>query len=138
MIHAELGFPVGSSEMPMFGGAVYFEHIDISAAVLASILIGILAIFFSKTKIGRGLRMADDHQAALSVGISLNQIWVIVWFVAGIVALVGGFLGRPIGCIIRVTNYRFESIAGFNYWWFYLCSWRDLRRADHWIRRKNI
>ena len=91
MIHAELGFPVGSSEMPMFGGAVYFEHIDISAAVLASILIGILAIFFSKTKIGRGLRaVADDHQAALSVGISLNQIWVIVWFVAGIVALVGG------------------------------------------------
>ena len=91
MIHAELGFPTGSSEWPMFGGAVYFEHIDISAAVLASILIGILAIFFSKTKIGRGLRaVADDHQAALSVGISLNQIWVIVWFVAGIVALVGG------------------------------------------------
>ena len=51
----------------------------------------ILAVFFSKTKIGRGLRaVADDHQAALSVGISLNQIWVIVWFVAGIVALVGG------------------------------------------------
>ena len=91
MIHAELGFPVGITEMPMFGGAVYFEHIDISAAVLASILIGTLAIFFSKTKIGRGLRaVADDHQAALSVGISLNQIWVIVWFVAGIVALVGG------------------------------------------------
>ena len=91
MIHAELGFPVGSSEWPMFGGAVYFEHIDISAVVLASSLIGILAVFFSKTKIGRGLRaVADDHQAALSVGISLNQIWVIVWFVAGIVALVGG------------------------------------------------
>ncbi len=91
MIHAELGFPVGSSEWPMFGGAVYFEHIDISAVVLASSLIAILAVFFSKTKIGRGLRaVADDHQAALSVGISLNQIWVIVWFVAGIVALVGG------------------------------------------------
>lgn len=91
MIHAELGFPVGSTEWPMFGGAVYFEHIDISAVVLASSLIAILAVFFSKTKIGRGLRaVADDHQAALSVGISLNQIWVIVWFVAGIVALVGG------------------------------------------------
>jgi branched-chain amino acid transport system permease protein len=91
MIHAELGFPVGSSEWAMFGGAVYFEHIDISAVVLASSLIAILAVFFSKTKIGRGLRaVADDHQAALSVGISLNQIWVIVWFVAGIVALVGG------------------------------------------------
>ena len=60
-------------------------------------------MFFSKTKIGRGLRaVADDHQAALSVGISLNQIWVIVWFVAGIVALVTGifwgalFLGENI------------------------------------------
>ena len=65
--------------------------IDVSAAVIAVIMIVILAVFFSKTKIGRGLRaVADDHQASLSVGISLNQIWVIVWFVAGIVALVTG------------------------------------------------
>ncbi len=91
MITDELGLPNGSLEWPMFGGGVYFEMIDISAAVIASILIVILALFFSKTKIGRGLRaVADDHQAALSVGISLNQIWVIVWFVAGIVALVTG------------------------------------------------
>ena len=91
MIVNELGFPNGSLEWPMFGGGVYFEMIDISAAVIAVIMIVILAVFFSKTKIGRGLRaVADDHQAALSVGISLNQIWVIVWFVAGIVALVTG------------------------------------------------
>ena len=91
MITDELGLPNGSLEWPMFGGGVYFEMIDISAAVIASILIVILALFFSRTKIGRGLRaVADDHQAALSVGISLNQIWVIVWFVAGIVALVTG------------------------------------------------
>ena len=52
-----------------------------------------LAVFFSKTRIGRALRaVADDHQAALSVGISLNQIWVIVWFAAGIVALVTGIM----------------------------------------------
>ncbi len=91
MITDELGLPNGSLEWPMFGGGVYFEMIDISAAVIASIMIVILALFFSKTKIGRGLRaVADDHQAALSVGISLNQIWVIVWFVAGVVALVTG------------------------------------------------
>jgi branched-chain amino acid transport system permease protein len=91
MITEELGLPNGSVEWSMFGGGVYFEFIDIAAAVIATIMIIILAVFFSKTKIGRGLRaVADDHQAALSVGISLNQIWVIVWFVAGIVALVTG------------------------------------------------
>ena len=52
-----------------------------------------MAIFFQKTKIGRALRaVADDHQAALSVGISLNTIWVIVWSVSGIVALVAGIM----------------------------------------------
>ena len=52
-----------------------------------------LAIFFQKTRIGRALRaVADDHQAALSVGISLHTIWVIVWSVAGIVALVAGIM----------------------------------------------
>jgi len=91
MIHKELGIPTGSFEWPMFGGGVYFDLIDISAAVVAVILIVCLGLFFSRTKIGRGLRaVADDHQAALSVGISLNQIWVIVWFVAGVVALVTG------------------------------------------------
>ena len=94
MITNELGLPNGSLEWPVFGGGVYFEMIDVSAAVIAVIMIVILAVFFSKTKIGRGLRaVADDHQAALSVGISLNQIWVIVWFVAGIVALVTGIFG---------------------------------------------
>ena len=52
-----------------------------------------LGLFFQKTRIGRALRaVADDHQAALSVGISLNQIWVVVWFAAGIVALATGIL----------------------------------------------
>jgi len=53
----------------------------------------VLAVFFQKTRIGRALRaVADDHQAALSVGISLRTIWVIVWSVAGIVALVAGIM----------------------------------------------
>ncbi len=70
-----------------------FQHIDIAAAVIASLMIAALAVFFSKTRIGRALRaVADSHKAALSVGISLNQIWVIVWFTAGIVALVTGIM----------------------------------------------
>jgi branched-chain amino acid transport system permease protein len=77
----------------MLGGRVSFQHIDIAAAVIASAMIATLAVFFSKTRIGRALRaVADSHKAALSVGISLNQIWVIVWFTAGIVALVTGIM----------------------------------------------
>ena len=77
----------------MLGGPVRFQHIDIAAAVIASLMIAALAVFFSKTRIGRALRaVADSHKAALSVGISLNQIWVIVWFAAGIVALVTGIM----------------------------------------------
>ena len=55
--------------------------------------VAVLGLFFQKTRIGRALRaVADDHQAALSVGISLHQIWAIVWFAAGIVALVTGIM----------------------------------------------
>jgi branched-chain amino acid transport system permease protein len=63
------------------------------AAVMAAILVVTLAIFFQKTRVGRALRaVADDHAAALSVGISLRGIWVIVWTVAGIVALAAGII----------------------------------------------
>ncbi|MEO0327716.1 MAG: branched-chain amino acid ABC transporter permease [Pseudomonadota bacterium] len=93
MITKELGLPTGSSVWDVGGGAVIFQHIDIAAAIIAFLLILGLAIFFNKTRIGRALRaVADDHQAALSVGISLNQIWVIVWFAAGIVALATGIM----------------------------------------------
>ena len=96
MITEELGLPTGRFDIQMFpepAWPVTFLHIDIAAAVIAFILIVCLAVFFTKTKVGRALRaVADDHQAALSVGISLNQIWVIVWFAAGIVALTTGIL----------------------------------------------
>jgi branched-chain amino acid transport system permease protein len=94
MITEELGLPTGSTEVP-FGadGVVILQHIDIAAAVIALLLVAALALFFSRTRIGRALRaVADDHQAALSVGISLNQIWAIVWFAAGIVALATGIM----------------------------------------------
>ncbi len=93
MITAELMIPTGSSVWEPGGGIVIFQHIDIAAALIAAMLIVGVALFFSQTKVGRALRaVADDHQASLSVGISLNQIWVITWFAAGIVALVAGIM----------------------------------------------
>jgi branched-chain amino acid transport system permease protein len=66
---------------------------DLAAAGVAALLVAVLAVFFSRTRIGRALRaVADDHQAALAVGIPLQQIWAIVWGVAGAVALVAGLL----------------------------------------------
>jgi branched-chain amino acid transport system permease protein len=91
MIAEQLYLPKGSVTYKTLGGVVSLQKMDIAAAVIASIMVAGLAIFFSKTRIGRALRaVADSHSAALSVGISLEQIWVIVWFAAGLVALVTG------------------------------------------------
>ena len=93
MITEELGLPTGASDWEVGGGIVIFQHIDIAAAIIAALLIAGLALFFNKTKTGRALRaVADDHQAALSVGISLEYIWGVVWFAAGVVALTAGIL----------------------------------------------
>lgn len=94
MIAEELGLPTGSTAFEFGdGGLLILQHIDIAAAVIAIIMVGALGLFFNKTRIGRALRaVADDHQAALSVGISLNQIWAIVWFASGIVALATGIM----------------------------------------------
>jgi len=91
MITDDLFLPTGSITYKMLGGIVQLQRIDMAAAIIASIMVAGLAVFFSKTRIGRALRaVADSHSAALSVGISLEQIWVIVWFAAGLVALVTG------------------------------------------------
>jgi branched-chain amino acid transport system permease protein len=72
---------------------IVVSRFDLTAAVICGVLVAALAFFFSKTKIGRALRaVADDHQAALAVGIPLQHIWAIVWAVAGFVALVAGML----------------------------------------------
>ena len=69
------------------------SQIDVFAAVVAGILVAVLALVFSRTKVGRALRaVADDHAAALSIGIPLKRIWALVWAIAGIVALVAGML----------------------------------------------
>jgi branched-chain amino acid transport system permease protein len=93
MIASELYLPSGAYDIKMFGGFVSLQKIDIAAAVIVSLMVIVLAVFFQKTRIGRALRaVADSHKAALSVGISLEQIWVVVWFAAGIVALVTGIM----------------------------------------------
>jgi branched-chain amino acid transport system permease protein len=72
---------------------ILVSQFDMSAAVVCAVLVVALALLFSKTKVGRALRaVADDHQAALAVGIPLQRIWVVVWSVAGMVALVAGLL----------------------------------------------
>ena len=83
----------------MFEGGVMISKEDLVAAVIAALLVVVLALFFQKTKTGRALRaVADDHQAAQSIGIPLNKIWVIVWSVAGFAALVAGIIwGSKLG-----------------------------------------
>ena len=93
MITDQLYLPSGAVDLPILGGLVSLQKIDIAAAIIASLAVATLAVFFQKTRIGRALRaVADSHKAALSVGISLNQIWVVVWFTAGIVALATGIM----------------------------------------------
>ena len=93
MIAEELYLPRGAIEFKGLGGFVSLQKIDIAAAIIASIMVAVLAVFFQRTRIGRAVRaVADSHQAALSVGISLEQIWVIVWFTAGVVALTTGIM----------------------------------------------
>jgi branched-chain amino acid transport system permease protein len=82
-----------------FQGGILVNQEDLVAAVLAAALVALLAAFFQYTGTGRALRaVADDHQAAQSIGIPLNRIWVIVWSVAGFVALVAGIIwGSKLG-----------------------------------------
>lgn len=77
----------------LFEGGILINLEDLTAAAIAAALVAALAFFFQYTSTGRALRaVADDHQAAQSIGIPLNRIWVIVWVVAGIVALVAGII----------------------------------------------
>ena len=72
---------------------VLVNRLELTAAITAAVLVSILAVFFQKTRIGRALRaVADDHEAALSIGIPLKTIWVVVWSVAGLVAIVAGIM----------------------------------------------
>ncbi len=85
----DIGIPDRSFEV----GGILLNQFELFAAATAGTLVAVLAVFFHYTRIGRALRaVADDHQAAMSVGIPLKTIWVIVWSVAGLVALVAGIM----------------------------------------------
>ncbi|MDE0994247.1 MAG: branched-chain amino acid ABC transporter permease [Rhodospirillales bacterium] len=84
---------VGLPDKTFEYGGMLLNTLDLSAALIAAIMVTVLALFFQYTGTGRALRaVADDHQAAMSVGIPLKSIWIIVWSVAGFVALVAGIL----------------------------------------------
>jgi branched-chain amino acid transport system permease protein len=89
----ELGIPDVPMEWLAQKWNINISQFDLFAAFVAGLLVAVLAVFFQKTRIGRALRaVADDHQAALAVGIPLQHIWAIVWAVAGFVALVAGLM----------------------------------------------
>ncbi|MFT6932647.1 MAG: branched-chain amino acid transport system permease protein [Paracoccaceae bacterium] len=95
----DIGLPQGITEIidettyEWFGYGFFIDKLDIVAAIVAAVLVGALVMFAQYTKQGRAMRaVADDHQAALSVGISLNYVWILVWSLAGFVALVAGIM----------------------------------------------
>ncbi len=90
---------IGIPEDPLIIAGLYLNQFDIYAAVICGLLVLGLALFFQFTPTGRALRaVADDHQAAMSIGVPLNVIWAIVWTVAGLVGLVAGVLwGAKLG-----------------------------------------
>ncbi|MEZ5715587.1 MAG: branched-chain amino acid ABC transporter permease [Paracoccaceae bacterium] len=91
MITEQLGIPTGSWALEPFGGLLILEQKDVAVAVMAALLVVGLLLFLNRTRTGRAIRaLGDDSQAALSLGISLHTIWVLVWFIAGIIALVTG------------------------------------------------
>ncbi|MBP3979668.1 MULTISPECIES: branched-chain amino acid ABC transporter permease [unclassified Acidovorax] len=96
----------------IFEGGILVNKEDIIAAAIAAALVALLSVFFQKTSTGRALRaVADDHQAAQSIGIPLNRIWVIVWCVAGVVALVAGMIwGSKLGVQFSLTTVALRAL----------------------------
>jgi branched-chain amino acid transport system permease protein len=96
----------------VFQGGILINRDDVAAAIVAVILVAALAVFFQKTKTGRALRaVADDHQAAQSIGIPLNRIWVIVWSIAGVVAIVAGVIwGGKLGVQFSISQVALKAL----------------------------
>ncbi len=96
----------------LFEGGILINKEDLYAALIAAVLVAALSLFFQKTSTGRALRaVADDHQAAQSIGIPLNRIWVIVWCVAGVVALVAGMIwGSKLGVQFSLTTVALRAL----------------------------
>lgn len=91
--NSAFGLDLGIKDVPIALGGIHLSPFDLFAALVAGTLVTLLTLFFSYTATGRALRaVADDHQAALSIGIPLGRMWQIVWGIAGAVALVAGLL----------------------------------------------
>lgn len=108
-VHAlDIGLPRGS----FFVGEVMVSRFDLTAAASAAAMVLAIVVFMHKTKFGRALRaVADDHQAALSVGIPLRFIWVMVWSIAGVIALVGGIMwGTQSGVQFSLVLIAFKAL----------------------------
>jgi branched-chain amino acid transport system permease protein len=95
-----------------FPGGILLNKEDLIAALIAAALVAVLSLFFQKTSTGRALRaVADDHQAAQSIGIPLQRIWVIVWCVAGVVALVAGMIwGSKLGVQFSLATVALRAL----------------------------
>lgn len=96
----------------VFPGGILINKEDLIAAAIATALVALLSLFFQKTSTGRALRaVADDHQAAQSIGIPLGRIWVIVWCVAGAVALVAGMIwGSKLGVQFSLATVALRAL----------------------------
>jgi branched-chain amino acid transport system permease protein len=109
---------IGMPKEPMmafestFPGGILINKEDLIAAAIAAGLVILLTLFFQKTSTGRALRaVADDHQAAQSIGIPLDRIWVVVWCVAGVVALVAGMIwGSKLGVQFTLSTVAMRAL----------------------------
>ena len=106
------GLDLGIPDTPLQIKGILISTFDLVASATAGGLVLVLALFFQKTRVGRALRaVADDHQAALSVGIPLERIWALVWAAAGAVALVAGLLwGSRLGVQFALTQIAFKAL----------------------------
>ncbi len=103
---------VGIPDESFTVGGILVNKLEMTAALTAAVLVAVLAVFFQKTRIGRALRaVADDHEAALSIGIPLKTIWVVVWSVAGLVAIVAGIMwGAKSGVQFSLSLIAFKAL----------------------------
>src|SRR5690349_17523799 len=96
----------------IFPGGLLIDPAELVAAIICAALVAVLAVFFQVTRTGRALRaVADDHQAAQSVGIPLNRIWLMVWAVSGLVALVTGMIwGAKLGVQFSISLVALKAL----------------------------
>lgn len=106
------GLNLGMSARPIEIGGVYIGRVELYSAAAAAALVAVLIWFFQKTTIGLGLRaVSDDHEAALSVGISLRRVWAITWTIAGLVAVAAGIAwGTRLGVHFAVVLIAFKAL----------------------------